>query len=60
MSNSTFPLTGQAPVLPPDPYDALTLENDIVGLRLWGPAPQPTSCQHRRQAQATSRRSKNA
>lgn len=42
MSNSTFPLTGQAPVLPPDPYDALTLVNDIVGLRLWGPAPQPT------------------
>lgn len=29
-------------MLPRDPYDALTLENDIVGLRLWGPANQPT------------------
>ncbi|MBT4497876.1 MAG: hypothetical protein HOC74_09155, partial [Gemmatimonadetes bacterium] len=33
---------GDYQVLPPDPYDALTLENDIVGLRLWGPATQPT------------------
>ena len=28
--------------LPRDPYEALTLENDVVGLRLWGPANQPT------------------
>lgn len=33
---------GDYQVLPPDPYDALTLENDIVGLRLWGPVTQPT------------------
>ena len=32
---------GDYQVLPPDPYDALTLENDIVGLRLWGPVTQP-------------------
>lgn len=29
-------------LLPRDPQDALTLENDIVGLRLWGPPNQPT------------------
>lgn len=29
-------------ILPRDPHDALTLENDIVGLRLWGPANRPT------------------
>ncbi len=28
--------------LPRDPYDALLLENDIVGVRLWGPPTQPT------------------
>lgn len=28
--------------LPRDPNDALKLENDIVGLRLWGPPTQPT------------------
>ena len=28
--------------LPRDPHDALRLENDIVGVRLWGPATQPT------------------
>ena len=28
--------------LPRDPYDALTLENEVLGVRLWGPATQPT------------------
>lgn len=28
--------------LPPDPYDAVRLENDVLGVRLWGPATQPT------------------
>lgn len=30
------------PILPRDPYEALTLENDILGVRLWGPADRPT------------------
>jgi len=34
--------TGLADALPPDPYEALRLENDILGVRLWGPATQPT------------------
>ncbi len=28
--------------LPRDPYDALRLENDVLGVRLWGPPTQPT------------------
>lgn len=28
--------------LPPDPQDALYLANDILGVRAWGPASQPT------------------
>ena len=28
--------------LPADPHDAVTLENDVLGARLWGPAMQPT------------------
>lgn len=28
--------------LPRDPYDALLLENDVVGVRVFGPATQPT------------------
>lgn len=36
------PITGHAETLPPDPYDALRLENDILGVRLWGPPTQPT------------------
>jgi hypothetical protein len=37
------PSNDQEPVaIPRDPYDALTLENDIVGMRLWGPHDHPT------------------
>lgn len=33
----------QPPVaLPRDPHQALRLQNDVVGVRLWGPATQPT------------------
>lgn len=28
--------------LPKDPYDGLRLENDVLGVRVWGPASQPT------------------
>ncbi|MFH1570666.1 MAG: hypothetical protein ABIL09_21930, partial [Gemmatimonadota bacterium] len=28
--------------LPRDPQDAVTLENDVLGARLWGPPTQPT------------------
>ncbi|MBU7004365.1 MAG: hypothetical protein HXS50_02275, partial [Theionarchaea archaeon] len=28
--------------LPLDPHDALTLENDVIGVRIWGPPNQPT------------------
>jgi len=28
--------------LPRDPHDGLRLENDVVGVRVWGPATQPT------------------
>jgi hypothetical protein len=28
--------------LPRDPYDAFRLQNDVVGVRLWGPVTQPT------------------
>ncbi|MGA2501935.1 MAG: hypothetical protein ABSH20_29690, partial [Tepidisphaeraceae bacterium] len=28
--------------LPRDPYDAVRLENDVLGVRLWGPPGQPT------------------
>ncbi len=28
--------------LPPDPYDALKLQNDMLGVRVWGPATKPT------------------
>jgi hypothetical protein len=28
--------------LPPDPQDAVTLDNDVLGARLWGPPQQPT------------------
>ncbi|MDQ1327359.1 MAG: hypothetical protein QG641_639, partial [Candidatus Poribacteria bacterium] len=28
--------------LPRDPYDAFRLQNDVVGVRLWGPPTQPT------------------
>lgn len=28
--------------LPRDPYDAVRLENDVLGVRIWGPAVQPT------------------
>jgi hypothetical protein len=31
-----------AAALPRDPYDALRLENDVLGVRVWGPATQPT------------------
>jgi len=34
--------TGAASDLPPDPYDAVRLENDVLGVRVWGPARQPT------------------
>lgn len=37
----TPPATGWRD-LPADPYDAATLENDVLGARLWGPATQPT------------------
>ena len=42
MGNSAHGPKDQWPGLPRDPYEALTLENDIVGLRLWGMASQPT------------------
>ncbi|MBU4200257.1 MAG: hypothetical protein KKG09_03680 [Verrucomicrobia bacterium] len=29
-------------VLPRDPFDALLMQNDVVGVRLWGPPTQPT------------------
>ena len=29
-------------LLPPDPYDALLLDNDVLGVRVWGPPTQPT------------------
>ncbi len=28
--------------LPPDPFDAYRLENDVLGVRLWGPPSSPT------------------
>jgi len=28
--------------LPADPYDALRIENDVLGVRVWGPPTQPT------------------
>jgi hypothetical protein len=28
--------------LPKDPYDAVKLENDVLGVRVWGPPTQPT------------------
>jgi hypothetical protein len=28
--------------LPRDPHEAIRLENDILGVRLWGPPRQPT------------------
>jgi hypothetical protein len=28
--------------LPRDPYDARRLENDVLGVRVWGPPTQPT------------------
>jgi len=38
-----MPDESQAPApLPRDPHDALRLENDVLGVRLWGPAAQPT------------------
>ncbi|MFA6111582.1 MAG: hypothetical protein WDA75_22715 [Candidatus Latescibacterota bacterium] len=36
------PDSAPRPALPRDPYEALTLENDILGVRLWGPPTQPT------------------
>lgn len=42
MSNVMTPSVTPPVALSRDPAEALTLENDIVGLRLWGPANQPT------------------
>ncbi len=33
---------GGAGDLPPDPYDSVRLENDVPGVRVWGPPKQPT------------------
>jgi len=33
---------GAAAPLPLDPHDAILLENDVVGVRLWGPPGRPT------------------
>ncbi|MBM3494154.1 MAG: hypothetical protein FJX72_07525, partial [Armatimonadetes bacterium] len=46
-----LPMTGQTEgevrygpptPLPADPFDAVRLENDVLGVRVWGPASQPT------------------
>lgn len=42
MNDDTAVKTDPLRPLPRDPQDALLLENDIVGARLWGPATQPT------------------
>lgn len=42
MNASEIGTTAQWAELPRDPHDALTLENDIVGVRVWGPPAQPT------------------